>query len=145
MDPSNISFLSFGAFFSTSMGESGSRSLWIRHQPWSRAVGVVKSQGSDQAMKPSNMLEEGPAASKETPSFFHANFALPDRFKQMQPWTKEVCDQKTSSKQRRQVPQGFHGRKQPKLWQFHSNAWGLLPQKSVCPCLTLVFAGLRPN
>ncbi len=23
-------------------------------------------------------------------------------------------------------PQGFHGRKQPKLWQFHSDAWWLL-------------------
>ena len=59
--------------FSTSMGDYRVEIFGkdTNHQSWFR---INESFGSDQAMEPSNMLEEGPA-SKETPFFFMPHVA----------------------------------------------------------------------
>ena len=69
--------------FSTSMGDYRVEIFGkdTNHQSWFR---INESFGSDQAMEPSNMLEEGPA-SKETPFFSCPMLRKQDRFKQVQP------------------------------------------------------------
>lgn len=138
----NHGVLSFGAIETTSMGDYRLEIFVKGYEP----PILVSDQWVFRKWSSHGTFQHvGRRASKQRNTrFFHAQCcASKTGSSKCNPELRNFVTRR-QNKRRRQVPQGFHGSKQPKLWQFHSDAWALLPPKSVCPCLTLVF-GLRPN